>query len=86
MKNSNNTIGNRTRDLPACTAVPQPTAQPRVPLIIKTSWLIRTKDIICIYFKLKQKLREMQIQCFSVTSRWRKYSFVLQYVTFLALF
>jgi hypothetical protein len=27
MKNSSDTIGNRTCDLPACTAVPQPTAQ-----------------------------------------------------------
>jgi hypothetical protein len=26
IKNSNDTIGNRTRDLPACSAVPQPTA------------------------------------------------------------
>jgi len=25
MKNSNGTIGNRTRDLPACSAVPKPT-------------------------------------------------------------
>jgi hypothetical protein len=25
MKNSNDTIGNRTRDLPACSTVPQPT-------------------------------------------------------------
>ena len=31
MKNSNDTIGNRTRDLPACSTVPQPTAPPRVP-------------------------------------------------------
>ena len=31
MKNSNDTIGNRTRDLPACGAVPQPTAPPRTP-------------------------------------------------------
>ena len=31
MKNSNDTIGNRTRDLPACSAVPQPTATPRAP-------------------------------------------------------
>ena len=31
MKNSNDTIGNRTRDLPACSAVPQPTAPPRTP-------------------------------------------------------
>jgi hypothetical protein len=29
MKKSNDTIGNRTRDLPACSAVPQPTASPR---------------------------------------------------------
>ena len=29
MKNSNDTIGNRTRDLPTCSAVSQPTAPPR---------------------------------------------------------
>ena len=29
MKNCNDTIGNRTRELPACSAVPQPTAPPR---------------------------------------------------------
>ena len=32
MKNSCDTIGNPTRDLPACSAVPQPTAPPRAPL------------------------------------------------------
>jgi len=31
MKNSNDTIGNRTRDLPACSAVPRPTVPPRDP-------------------------------------------------------
>jgi hypothetical protein len=31
MKNSNNTIGDRTRDLPACSAVPQLTALPLTP-------------------------------------------------------
>ena len=31
MKNSNDTIGNRTRDIPACSAVPEPTAPPRAP-------------------------------------------------------
>ena len=29
MKNSNDTIGNQTRDLPTCSAVPQRTAPPR---------------------------------------------------------
>ena len=32
MNNSSDTVRNRTRDLPACSAVPQPTAPPRVPL------------------------------------------------------
>jgi hypothetical protein len=32
VKNSSDTIGNRTRDLPACSVVPQPTAPPRAPL------------------------------------------------------
>ena len=31
MKNSSDTIGKQTRDLPACSAVPQPTAPPRAP-------------------------------------------------------
>ena len=31
MKNSNDTIGNGTRDLLACSAVPQPTAPPGAP-------------------------------------------------------
>ena len=32
MKKSNDTNGNRIRDLPACSAVPQPTELLRVPL------------------------------------------------------
>jgi hypothetical protein len=35
MKNSTDTIGNRTRDLPACSAVPQPTV---LPLFYITCW------------------------------------------------
>jgi hypothetical protein len=31
MKNSNDTIGNRTRDLSTCSAVAQPTAPPHAP-------------------------------------------------------
>jgi len=33
MNNSNYTIGNRTRDLPGCSAVLQPTASPRDPTV-----------------------------------------------------
>ena len=32
MKDSNDTIGNRNRYLPACSAVPQPTATARTPV------------------------------------------------------
>jgi hypothetical protein len=35
MKNSNDTIRNRTRDVPACSAVSQPTAPPRAPHVIE---------------------------------------------------
>jgi len=31
MKNSNDSVGDRTLDLPACSGVPQPTASPRAP-------------------------------------------------------
>jgi len=34
IKNSNDAIGNRTRDLPTFSAVPQPNAPPRAPLLI----------------------------------------------------
>jgi len=34
MKNYNDNIGNRTRDLPACSAVPQPTTPPRTRHVI----------------------------------------------------
>ena len=36
MKNSNDTIGNRTRDLPACSAEPQPTAPPCAPNVMQS--------------------------------------------------
>jgi hypothetical protein len=35
MKNSSDTIGNRTRDLPARSAVPQPTTPPRAPQLLR---------------------------------------------------
>ena len=37
MKNSSDINGNRTRDLPACSAVPLPTAPPRAPCEIDSA-------------------------------------------------
>jgi hypothetical protein len=34
MKNSSGTIGNRTRDIPASSAMPQSSAPPRTPMLI----------------------------------------------------
>jgi len=42
MKNINDTIGNRTRDLPACSALPQPTAPPDAPLQIISNFFLMT--------------------------------------------
>ena len=41
IKNSNDTIGNRTRDLPTCSAVPQPTALPRGPQLHSNNRVIK---------------------------------------------
>jgi len=45
MKNSNDTIGNGTRDFPVCTAVPQLTA----PLRIYT-YIMPLNIIYCVYY------------------------------------
>ena len=43
MKNSSDTIGNRTRDLPTCSAVPQPAAPPRTPIVMHGHGLFTTQ-------------------------------------------
>ena len=62
MKNSNIPIGNRNRDLPACTAVPQANASTRVPRLTtyttvnvlpvdcKNNQLIDSTEIIAVFF------------------------------------
>jgi len=49
MKIFNDTIGNRTRDLPVCSAVPQPTAPPRAPNRNEyQEYFLRGKDGRCV--------------------------------------
>jgi hypothetical protein len=52
IKNSNDTIGNRTRDLPTFSAVPQPTALPRPPLYCSTTVLFCTLITTLIKYSL----------------------------------
>jgi hypothetical protein len=68
MQNSSDTIGNRTRDLPACSAVPQPTAPPR--LTIET--LFERNKMSNILYQCNHKFRpnsiQIQLPSFSQTS------------------
>ena len=47
MKNSNDTIGNRTRNLPACSAVPQPTAPPLAPIMFGEKYKLFSTTLCC---------------------------------------
>jgi hypothetical protein len=49
MKKSTDTIGNRTRDLPVCSVVPQPTAPPHTPITrVKCRFLRQNKgSLLC---------------------------------------
>jgi hypothetical protein len=48
-KNSSDFIGNRTRDLPVCSAVPQPTAPPRTPNYFSMATIIRDRVSVLGY-------------------------------------
>jgi hypothetical protein len=39
IKKSNDLIGNRTRDVPACSVVPEPTTLPRATLLVRNLWV-----------------------------------------------
>ena len=43
MKNSNDTIGNRTHNLPACSPVPEPTVPPHTPVSIMYLFQFQSK-------------------------------------------
>jgi hypothetical protein len=61
MKNFSDTIGDRTRDLPACSAVPQLTAPPRAPFtiikllnLLQILWDQKIKfELICNKFNIE---------------------------------
>jgi hypothetical protein len=51
MKTSIYIIGNRTRDLPACSAVPQPTAPPRAPILCILRLIISNQAFLPIMYR-----------------------------------
>jgi hypothetical protein len=52
MKNSNDNIENRTRDLPVCSAVPQPTAPSRAPKEGVTLKLLSSSLYACLLARI----------------------------------
>ena len=83
MKNSNETIGNRTRDLLTCSAVPQPTAPPRSPM---NMWV--SEKCKLAYHALRKFQSGMQlpiVDCFihliCVSQPYTKTSKVLQFTS-----
>jgi hypothetical protein len=55
MKNSNDTIGDRNHDLPACSVVPQPTALLRAPQAIK--WIPQKANSATCVHTLSEQCR-----------------------------
>jgi len=70
MKNSNDSIGNRTRDLPACSVVPQPTVPPRAPMFYPTMFnlgrISLSIQFIIIYFLLIHLIFSVFLSCYVV--------------------
>ena len=55
VKNSNDTIGNRTRDLPGFSAVPQPTASSRAVMIgVRTNWRLSGSLFLDFWHKVDE--------------------------------
>jgi len=77
MKNSTDTIGNRTRGLPTCSAVPQPTAPPRAlgsctyPEFMygcgtwrpSQGWVVSAVGLVCLHLPLRLKIWAVNARC-----------------------
>jgi hypothetical protein len=64
MKNSSDTIGNRTRDLPACSEVPQPNAPPSTLTLCTTTLNIEMFCVLptmhlCVLLELQKKQHKL---------------------------
>jgi hypothetical protein len=66
LKNSSDSIGNGTRNLPACSAVPQPTAPPRTPALVVPVVKVRMK---AQYFILLMNLHDLLWKGFTLFGR-----------------
>jgi hypothetical protein len=76
MKNSNNTIGNRSRDLPVCSTVPKPLRHRVPPERNCRGTKIETRKLkrkICIYFAyVLSRVREINGLKLNLLVHWRQ--------------
>jgi len=70
MKNSNGKIGNRTRDLPTCSAMPQPTALPCAPAL-RFGLLSALSDSFCLLFSVVGRYGRFGVICCPHLVSWR---------------
>ena len=80
MKNSNDTIGNRTRDLPDCSAVPQPTALLRAPTLKQ---VVNIKPITMCYVRNYRKHEDCSLQVYGAVYSGRN-KMTFQKIMFLS--
>jgi len=63
MKNSKDTVGNRTRDLSACSAVPQPTVPPPTPVCSMILYKYKQSYVSCNITYELYRLRFLLTMC-----------------------
>jgi hypothetical protein len=69
MENSNDTIGNRNSDLPACSALPQPAAPPRASVQLKYTETI-TKLESSVYHFDASGFGRLEDACWSLVPKF----------------
>jgi len=70
MKKSSDTIGNRTRDLPAYSAVPQPTAPPRAPNAGEGKTKFLGQKLLQLHFAHKESYMDCSNLSATITCKW----------------
>jgi hypothetical protein len=70
IKNYNDTIGNRARDLPACSAVHQPTAPTYAPSLLKSELKV-IQDVPVHVMKALRGRSDTAPHILSLEARWR---------------
>jgi len=86
MKNSNDTIGNQTSDLPACSAVPQPTAPSRALINNNDSRVIREETFVLSVLSVTIKYHRVNLKEPCVLYIGRAYSYTVDVAFYIYFF